>query len=80
MRSHHGTQRQNQFPHRFAIPQRPDTRTEKSPGRPPKKDPAKTQAEAPVATYSGRGSQTIVRKSNDLIQNAMSTLTLSQQN
>ena len=51
----------------------------KSPGRPPKKDPAKTQAEAPVATYSGRGSQTIVRKSNDLIQNAMSTLTLSQQ-
>lgn len=51
----------------------------KSPGRPPKKDPAKAQVEAPVATYSGRGSQTIVRKSNDLIQNAMSTLTLSQQ-
>ena len=78
MRSRHGTQRQNQFSHRFAIPQRPDTR-KRSPGRPPKKDPAKAQVEAPVATYSGRGSQTIVRKSNDLIQNAMSTLTLSQQ-
>ena len=37
------------------------------------------KSQAPVATYSGRGSQTIVRKSNDLIQNAMSTLTLSQQ-
>ena len=31
----------------------------------------KKQSTAPVATYSGRGSQTIVRKSNDLIQNAM---------
>ena len=33
----------------------------------------------PVATYSARGNQTIVRKSNDLIQNAMYSLTLSQQ-
>ena len=33
----------------------------------------------PVATFSGRGGQTIVRKSNDLIQNAMYSLTLSQQ-
>ena len=32
-----------------------------------------------VATYSARGNQTIVRKSNDLIQNAMYSLTLSQQ-
>lgn len=61
------------------YPNAPIRGLKKSPGRPPKKDPAKTQAEAPVATYSGRGSQTIVRKSNDLIQNAMSTLTLSQQ-
>ena len=61
------------------YPNAPIRGPKKSPGRPPKKDPAKTQAEAPVATYSGRGSQTIVRKSNDLIPNAMSTLTLSQQ-
>ena len=61
------------------YPNAPIRGPKKSPGRPPKKDPSKTQAEAPVATYSGRGSQTIVRKSNDLIQNAMSTLTLSQQ-
>lgn len=61
------------------YPNAPIRGPKKSPGRPPKKDPAKAQAEAPVATYSGRGSQTIVRKSNDLIQNAMSTLTLSQQ-
>ena len=61
------------------YPNAPIRGPKNSPGRPPKKDPAKTQAEAPVATYSGRGSQTIVRKSNDLIQNAMSTLTLSQQ-
>lgn len=61
------------------YPNAPIRGPKKSPGRPPKKDPAKTQVEAPVATYSGRGSQTIVRKSNDLIQNAMSTLTLSQQ-
>ena len=61
------------------YPNAPIRGPKKSPGRPPKKDPAKTQTEAPVATYSGRGSQTIVRKSNDLIQNAMSTLTLSQQ-
>ena len=61
------------------YPNAPIRGPKKSPGRPPKKDPAKTQAEAPVATYSGRGSETIVRKSNDLIQNAMSTLTLSQQ-
>lgn len=61
------------------YPNAPIRGPKKSTGRPPKKDPAKTQAEAPVATYSGRGSQTIVRKSNDLIQNAMSTLTLSQQ-
>ena len=33
----------------------------------------------PVATYSARGNQTIVRKSTDLIQNAMYSLTLSQQ-
>ena len=39
----------------------------------------KNQSTAPVATYSGRGSQTIVRKSNDLIQNAMYSLSLSQQ-
>ena len=61
------------------YPNAPIRGPKKSTGRPPKKDPAKAQAEAPVATYSGRGSQTIVRKSNDLIQNAMSTLTLSQQ-
>ncbi len=49
----------------------------------PKKQPntPRTNDEAltPVATYSARGSQTIVRKSNDLIQNAMYSLTLSQQ-
>lgn len=67
------------FPIDSLYPNAPIRGPKKSPGRPPKKDPAKTQAEAPVATYSGRGSQTIVRKSNDLIQNAMSTLTLSQQ-
>lgn len=61
------------------YPNAPIRGPKKSPGRPSKKDPAKAQVEAPVATYSGRGSQTIVRKSNDLIQNAMSTLTLSQQ-
>lgn len=61
------------------YPNAPIRGPKKSPGCPPKKDPAKAQVEAPVATYSGRGSQTIVRKSNDLIQNAMSTLTLSQQ-
>ena len=61
------------------YPNAPIRGPKKSPGRPPKKDPTKAQVEAPVATYSGRGSQTIVRKSNDLIQNAMSTLTLSQQ-
>lgn len=61
------------------YPNAPIRGPKKSPGRPPKKDPAKAKVEAPVATYSGRGSQTIVRKSNDLIQNAMSTLTLSQQ-
>lgn len=32
-----------------------------------------------VVTYSERGSQTLVRKSNELIQNAMYSLTLSQQ-
>ena len=37
------------------------------------------EALTPVATYSARGNQTIVRKSNDLIQNAMYSLTLSQQ-
>lgn len=61
------------------YPNAPIRGPKKSPGRPPKKDHAKAQVEAPLATYSGRGSQTIVRKSNDLIQNAMSTLTLSQQ-
>ena len=40
---------------------------------------AKASPSAPVATYSGRGNQTIVRKSNDLIQNAMYSLSLSQQ-
>ena len=49
----------------------------------PKKQPnaPRTNDEAltPVATYSARGNQTIVRKSNDLIQNAMYSLTLSQQ-
>ena len=37
------------------------------------------EALTPVATYSARGNQTIVRKSNDLIQNAMYSLSLSQQ-
>ena len=41
--------------------------------------PAMVQAEAPVATFSERGNQNIVRKSNDLIQNAMYSLSLSQQ-
>ena len=49
----------------------------------PKKQPnaPRTNDEAltPVATYSARGNQTIVRKSNDLIQNVMYSLTLSQQ-
>ena len=49
----------------------------------PKKQPnaprTKDEALTPVATYSARGNQTIVRKSNDLIQNAMYSLTLSQQ-
>ena len=49
----------------------------------PKKQPnaPRTNDEAltPVATYSARGNQTLVRKSNDLIQNAMYSLTLSQQ-
>ena len=49
----------------------------------PKKQPnaPRTNDEAltPVATYSARGNQTIVRKANDLIQNAMYSLTLSQQ-
>ena len=49
----------------------------------PKKQPGPRQPEenalTPVATYSARGNQTIVRKSNDLIQNAMYSLTLSQQ-
>lgn len=40
---------------------------------------AKASPSTPVATYSGRGNQTIVRKSNDLIQNAMYSLSLSQQ-
>ena len=40
---------------------------------------AKASPSAPVATYDGRGNQTIVRKSNDLIQNAMYSLSLSQQ-
>ena len=48
----------------------------------PKKQPnaPRTNDEAltPVATYSARGNQTIVRKSNDLIQNAMYSLTLSR--
>lgn len=35
--------------------------------------------EGTVATYSERGNQTVVRKSNELIQNAMYNLTLSQQ-
>ena len=37
------------------------------------------EALTPVATYSARGNQTIVRKSNDLIQNAMYSRTRSQQ-
>ena len=49
----------------------------------PKKQPnaprTNDEAMTPVATYSARGNQTIVRKSNDLIQNAMYSLTLSQQ-
>ena len=49
----------------------------------PKKQPnaPRTNDEAltPVATYSARGNQTIVRKSKDLIQYAMYSLTLSQQ-
>lgn len=49
----------------------------------PRKQPSAKQSEetalTPVATYSARGNQTIVRKSNDLIQNAMYSLTLSQQ-
>ena len=49
----------------------------------PKKQPnaprPNDEALTPVATYSARGNQTIVRKSNDLIQNAMYSLTLSQQ-
>ena len=49
----------------------------------PKKQPnaprTNDDALTPVATYSARGNQTIVRKSNDLIQNAMYSLTLSQQ-
>ncbi len=49
----------------------------------PKKEPniprTNDKALTPVATYSARGNQTIVRKSNDLIQNAMYSLTLSQQ-
>ena len=49
----------------------------------PKKQPnaPRTNDEAltPVATYSARGHQTIVRKSNALILNAMYSLTLSQQ-
>lgn len=40
---------------------------------------AKASPSTLVATYSGRGNQTIVRKSNDLIQNAMYSLSLSQQ-
>lgn len=47
-----------------------------------KKQGAKSAKASPstlVATYSGRGNQTIVRKSNDLIQNAMYSLSLSQQ-
>ena len=43
----------------------------------PQQEPADKMV--PVATFSGRGGQTIVRKSNDLIQNAMYSLTLSQQ-
>lgn len=49
----------------------------------PKKQPNAQRPDdaalTPVATYSARGNQTIVRKSNDLIQNAMYSLTLSQQ-
>ena len=49
----------------------------------PKKQPTTQRPDdaalTPVATYSARGNQTIVRKSNDLIQNAMYSLTLSQQ-
>ena len=48
---------------------------QKQPNAPRTNDEALT----PVATYSARGNQTIVRKSNDLIQNAMYSLTLSQQ-
>ena len=49
--------------------------SKKQPNAPRTNDEALT----PVATYSARGNQTIVRKSNDLIQNAMYSLTLSQQ-
>lgn len=37
------------------------------------------EQEQTVATYGERGNQTVVRKSNELIQNAMYNLTLSQQ-
>ena len=37
---------------------------------------AKASPSAPVATYSGRGNQTIVRKSNDLIPVSYTHLTL----
>lgn len=37
------------------------------------------EREQTVATYGERGNQTVVRKSNELIQNAMYSLTLSQQ-
>lgn len=37
------------------------------------------EPEQTVATYGERGNQTVVRKSNELIQNAMYNLTLSQQ-
>ena len=46
---------------------------------PEKPQPEVSDKMVPVATFSGRGGQTIVRKSNDLIQNAMYSLTLSQQ-
>ena len=58
---------------------KPRTNPAKKQAARPQQPVAKTQAIAPVATYSGRGSQTIVRKSNDLIQNAMYSLSLSQQ-
>ena len=40
---------------------------------------AKASPSAPCCYLCGRGNQTIVRKSNDLIQNAMYSLSLSQQ-